>query len=149
MLGLLCWNVAGRVRQLAEQAELVGRRRPGSICLQEVTQATAQTWTQTLTEAGWPHVAVASLEPALAQGRCRPLGTLTAARQELTPVRVDGVPWPERVLSTQTGNLELINVHSPISPKPELVKVRTHEAVHAHLWCRTVRSSSATSAVSA
>jgi hypothetical protein len=60
-------------------------------------------------------------------------GTLTAARQELTPVRVDGVPWPERVLATQIGSLELINVHSPISPKPELVKVRTHEAVHAHL----------------
>jgi endonuclease/exonuclease/phosphatase family metal-dependent hydrolase len=29
--------------------------------------------------------------------------------------------------------LEVVNVHSPISPKPGLAKVRTHEAVHAHL----------------
>jgi exonuclease III len=79
MLGLLCWNVAGRVRQLAEQAELVVGADLDLICLQEVTQATAQTWTQTLTEAGWPHVAVASLEPALAQGR--------AGRSEHSPPR--------------------------------------------------------------
>jgi exonuclease III len=28
---------------------------------------------------------------------------------------------------------ELVNVHSPISPKPDLAKVRTHEAVYRHL----------------
>jgi exonuclease III len=37
------------------------------------------------------------------------------------------------VLATRIHGLELVNVHSPISPKPNLVKVRTHEALHAHL----------------
>jgi hypothetical protein len=46
---------------------------------------------------------------------------------------VCGVPWPERVLATHFAGLEVVNMHSPISPKPGLVKVLTHEAVHAHL----------------
>jgi exodeoxyribonuclease-3 len=33
----------------------------------------------------------------------------------------------------KAGPLEIVNVHSPISPKPGLVKVRTHEAVFRHL----------------
>jgi exonuclease III len=33
---------------------------------------------------------------------------------------------------TDAGVL-VVNVHSPISPKPDLVKVRTHEAVHLFL----------------
>lgn len=44
------------------------------------------------------------------------------------------MPWPERVLAARSLDGPLIvNVHSPISPKPDLVKVRTHEAVHAFL----------------
>ena len=31
------------------------------------------------------------------------------------------------------AGLELVNLHSPISPKPGLAKVLTHEAVHRHL----------------
>lgn len=58
---LVCWNVAGRVRRQAAQAERVTALAPDIVCLQEV------------------------------------------------------------------------NVHSPISPKPGLAKVLTHEAVHAHL----------------
>ncbi len=41
------------------------------------------------------------------------------------------LPWPERVLATDLDGLHLVNLHSPISPKPNLVKVRTHEALHA------------------
>jgi exonuclease III len=49
-------------------------------------------------------------------------------------VLVDGVPWPERVLAVHLSDgTEVLNVHSPISPKPDLVKVRTHEALHRHL----------------
>ncbi len=39
--------------------------------------------------------------------------------------------------SSSSEGLELVNVHSPISPTPGLVKVRTHEAVHAYLRERT------------
>jgi exonuclease III len=43
------------------------------------------------------------------------------------------VPWPERVLVCATGGVEIVNLHSPISPAPDLAKVRTHEAVAAYL----------------
>ena len=47
---------------------------------------------------------------------------------------VDGVPWPERVLAVHLSDgTEIVNVHSPISPKPDLAKIRTHEAVYRHL----------------
>jgi exodeoxyribonuclease-3 len=43
-------------------------------------------------------------------------------------------PWPERVLAVRLNSgLEVVNVHSPISPKPGLAKVLTHEAVFRHL----------------
>jgi exonuclease III len=46
---------------------------------------------------------------------------------------VADVPWPERVLAATVDGLEVVNVHSPISPKPALAKVLTHEAVFRHL----------------
>jgi exonuclease III len=58
---------------------------------------------------------------------------MTAATRPLQTVPVAGLPWPERVLATIVDGLELINVHSPISPSPGLAKVITHERVHAHL----------------
>jgi exonuclease III len=58
---------------------------------------------------------------------------LTAARAPLTELEIEGLPWPERALSTLIDGVEVVNVHSPISPKPGLAKVLTHEAVHAHL----------------
>ena len=54
-------------------------------------------------------------------------------RGELDVVAVADVPWPERVLAARAGGLEIVNVHSPISPKPGLAKVLTHEAVFRHL----------------
>ena len=58
---------------------------------------------------------------------------LSAAREPAEIVPVEDVPWPERVLAVRSGPLEIVNVHSPISPKPGLVKVLTHEAVFRHL----------------
>ena len=47
------------------------------------------------------------------------------------------VPWPERVLAARLEDgLEVVNVHSPISPKPGLAKVLTHEAVFRHMVAR-------------
>jgi exonuclease III len=59
---------------------------------------------------------------------------LTAARAPLHAVLIDDVPWPERALAVHLSDgTEVVNVHSPISSKPDLAKVRTHEAVHRHL----------------
>jgi exonuclease III len=63
----------------------------------------------------------------------RRLAVLTAAR---CISRLDGppdLPWPERVLCCSVGDVEVINMHSPIAPSPDLAKIRTHEAVAAYL----------------
>jgi len=127
---LVSWNVAGRKSRLAEQADRVLGLEPDVVCLQEVTPATSGAWAERLADAG--------LEPEiaplpLAREGSRPLAVVTAARAPLAVVPVEGVPWPERVLAVRVDGLEVVNVHSPISPKPGLVKVLTHEAVFAHL----------------
>ena len=130
---LLSWNLAGRLKRMGEQADLVEGSGAEVVCLQEVTPATAAGWAERLGAAGYS-VAIAEL-PRAREGS-RPLAVLTAARSELVPVPVPGVPWPERVLACRLpgpDGLEVVNVHSPISPKPELAKVRTHEAVFRHL----------------
>ncbi len=130
---LLSWNVAGRVQRQPEQAELIADLAPDLVCLQEIRPTSAHAWTAALQAAGWPHVALARSN-APATDPDRRLSVLTAARQPLAELDIDGdLPWPERVLATETEGLRLVNLHSPISPKPGLVKVRTHEAIHAFL----------------
>jgi endonuclease/exonuclease/phosphatase family metal-dependent hydrolase len=108
---------------------------PDLVCLQEVRESSAPLWSTALAAAGLVHVALGDAEPARREGRGRPLLVLTAARWPLSVVEVPEVPWPERVLVTRVGagGPLAVNVHSPISPKPDLAKVRTHEAVHAFL----------------
>jgi exonuclease III len=127
---LVSWNVAGRKSRLDEQAERVLGLGPDLVCLQEVSPVTAVPWAERLAEAGL--VAVVAPLPA-ARETSRPLAVLTAARDPVEVLPVDDVPWPERVLSARVGALEIVNVHSPISPKPGLAKVLTHEAVFRHL----------------
>jgi len=128
---LLTWNVAGRVARAAEQADLVVRAGADVVCLQELRPASAATWVGLLALAGY-EVSVAEM-PAVRESS-RPLGVLTAARSSLRVAPVADVPWPERVLAVRLEDgLEVVNVHSPISPKPGLAKVLTHEAVFRHL----------------
>ncbi len=128
---LVSWNVAGRVKRLHEQAERLLERDADVLCLQEITRSTLPRWQSLLREAGY--LAIEHGELAVA-GRKRPLAVLTASRTPLHAVLVDEVPWPERVLAVHLSDgTEIVNVHSPISPKPDLAKVRTHEAVHRHL----------------
>jgi exonuclease III len=130
---LLSWNVAGRQRRVEEQADVVCAFAADLVCLQEVTPATAATLVGRLENAGYE---VAMAEMPLRRESSRALGVLTAARTAITIARVADVPWPERVLAVRVpalGGIEVVNVHSPVSPKPDLAKVRTHEAVFRHL----------------
>jgi exonuclease III len=127
---LVSWNVAGRRTRLQEQADRVLELEPDVVCLQEVTPVTAEPWLQRLADAGL--TGVLAPMPKVREGS-RPLAVLTAARDPLEVVPVAEVPWPERVLAARAGAVELVNVHSPVSPKPDLAKVRTHEAVYVHL----------------
>jgi len=128
---LISWNVAGRLRRQVVQAERVAALSPDIVCLQEVIARAVAPWTERLTAAGLCDVRVT--DGIASAGRDRPLLTLVASRWHQEPVAVADVPWPERVLATRLAGLEVVNVHSPISPKPGLAKVLTHEAVHAHL----------------
>jgi exonuclease III len=128
---LVSWNVAGRVKRLPEQAERLLSLGADVVCLQEITRGTLPRWRALLRAAGYVGIEHGELPPS---GRARALAVLTASRSPLHTVLVDGVPWPERVLATHMSDgTEVLNVHSPISPKPDLAKVRTHEAVHRHL----------------
>lgn len=130
---LLSWNVAGRQSRLDDQADVVCALGAELICLQELTPASGPGWAARLEKAGY-EVALAAM-PARRESS-RSLGVLIAARTALSTVDVPDVPWPERVLAVRLpalAGLEVVNVHSPVSPKPDLAKVRTHEAVFRHL----------------
>jgi exonuclease III len=130
---VVTWNVAARVRRQAEQAEVIAALHPDVVALQEVTARTLPLWRAALAGAGLAHVETALDEPVV-RPRPRPLGVLTAAREPLERLpQPPGIPWPERLLCCRTGGVEVINLHSPIAPAPELAKIRTHEALAAHL----------------
>lgn len=129
---LVTWNVAGRARAQPEQAAALAGLGADVIALQEVTVRTAPLWRDALAAAGLTayETALDGLPPGPTRRR---LAVLTAAREPLTRLPAPDVPWPERVLCCAVGDTEIINLHSPIAPAPELAKVRTHEAVAAYL----------------
>jgi exonuclease III len=128
---IVSWNVAGRVKRLQEQAEALLSLQADVLCLQEATPNTLPLWQSLLHEAGY--LGIAHGEPP-SRGRSRPLIVMTASRVPLHAVMVDALPWSERVVAVHLSDgTEVLNVHSPISPKPDFAKVRTHEAVYRHL----------------
>ena len=132
---IVSWNVAGRVTRQAEQGRRVLALAADVVCLQEVTRTTLPVWREQLSAAGYRSVHCGNLAPG---PRPRPLGVLTACREAAEPLALGGMPWAERVLAVRTARgLEVTNVHVPISPTPELAKVRTLEAVFAHLARRS------------
>ena len=136
---LLTWNVAGRVgpnqeRQIAALAD----RAFDVLCLQEVTPRTRARWVEALEGRGL-HVAVS--EWPVAPSGTRRFAVLVASRRPVQPQPGPGLPWPERHLAVRTAiggggddvEVEVHTLHAPLSSKEELAKVRTLEALHAHL----------------
>jgi exodeoxyribonuclease-3 len=133
LVRLITWNVAGRVRRQPEQAEVIARSGADVVALQEVTARTLPLWRAAFAASGFA-ACESSLDGAPAPAGRRLLGVLTAAREPLRRLgSPPGAPWPERVLCCEVTDVEVVNVHSPIAPAPELAKVRTHEAVAAYL----------------
>ena len=133
---LVTWNVAGRVTRQPEQAQAVAGIGADVVALQEVTARTLPLWRAALADAGFA-ACEATLDDPPDTDRGRLLGVLVAAREPLErlPPPADA-PWPERVLCCRLEEVEIVNLHSPIAPAPELAKVRTHEAVAAYLATR-------------
>lgn len=109
------------------------------VCLQEVRASTGTRWAELLSQAGWSHAFVAQPGRPMpgVSARRRPLSVLISTRAPAEPVRIAELPWPERALAVRTQGLEVVNVHSPISPSPGLAKVLTHESVHEHMAAGT------------
>jgi exonuclease III len=129
---LLSWNVAGRRTRQPEQIDAVLSAAPDVVCLQEVTVNSLPLWREALSGAGLEH----SSTP-LDDGRPpkpRRLGVLTATREPHERIAIDGLPWFERAVHVRLAGpgVDVLNVHSPISPSPDLAKVLTHEALYAH-----------------
>jgi exonuclease III len=134
---LLTWNVAGRLTRLDEQADRALAHAADVICLQEVIPSAIARWRRRLQEAG--HEVIASAVAADAP-RVHRLGVLVASRLPLAlAAQAPAVPWPERLLAVDvrpgswSRPLHVVDLHAPLSQRPERVKVRTFEAVYAHL----------------
>ena len=133
---LVTWNVAGRVTRQPEQAQAVAGIGADVVALQEVTARTLPLWRAALVDAGFA-ACEATLDDPPDTDRGRLLGVLVAAREPLERLAAPAdAPWPERVLCCRLGEVEIVNLHSPIAPAPALAKVRTHEAVAAYLATR-------------
>lgn len=130
---LVTWNVAGRVSRQPEQAGVLGAVEADVVALQEVTARTLPLWGEALGAAGFTSVKTASREDVRGVEGRRLLRVLTAAREPLRELPAPWVPWPERLLCCAVGDVEVVNLHSPISPAPGLAKVLTHEAVAEYL----------------
>ena len=136
---LLSWNVAGRVRRVEEQAAALAEQPADVIALQEVRVSTMSAWRNALSALGYEHVRTTfdERDPLVRQEPDRRLGVLLAGREPIDPIAAPEIPWPERLMAArvwvQQEPIEVFNLHSPISQKPNQVKVRTLEAVAAHI----------------
>ena len=96
-----------------------------------MTRRTGPQWIERLRAAGLRPLA----GPPPADGRR--LGVLLAARATPDPRSAPPLPWPERAVAATLDlggtAVRVLNLHSPISQTPGLVKVRTLEAAYAWL----------------
>jgi len=134
---VLSWNVAGRVRSVPAQAAALARRPVDVVALQEVRASALAAWEAELAGLGYEHVAATLAADSRPAGPERRLGVLIASRRPLAPLPPLDLPWPERHLAVRTTlagvEVEIHDLHAPISAKADQVKVRTLETVHAAL----------------
>jgi exodeoxyribonuclease III len=136
---LLSWNVAGRVRRVEEQAAALAEQPADVVALQEVRVTSMGAWRAKLNALGYEHVRTTfdERDPFVKQEPDRRLGVLLAAHGPIDPIDAPEIPWPERLMAARVWvrgePIEIFNLHSPISQKPNQVKVRTLEAVAAHI----------------
>ncbi len=136
-LGVLTWNVAGRLSRLDEQADRVLGHDRDVVCLQEIIPSALPRWREHLVAGGYEVVAA---DVAPDAPRVNRLGVLIGARHPIAAVgRPAAVPWPERLLAAEVWDvgwpraLHVVCLHAPLSQRPGLVKILTFEAVHASL----------------
>jgi exonuclease III len=138
---LLSWNLAGRMRHIPQQVELLISRMPDLVALQEVRCPGLPQLRALLRDSGPIHL-IDSFElapcPAVLIGP-RQYGLLIASRFPIRPWEPGHfhVPWPERILSvdieTPCGPLEMHTTHIPPGVTNGWIKIEMLEGVYAGL----------------
>jgi exonuclease III len=131
---VLTWNVAGRVRRVADQARAVATRPADVLALQEVRASALATWHGELELLGYRHRASTLPADGMSRPPDRRLGVLIASRRPIEVCAPLDLPWAERHLAVRTlvedDLVEVHTLHAPLSNKPDRVKVRTLETVY-------------------
>jgi exonuclease III len=138
---LLSWNLAGRMRHMSKQVEMLASLTPDLVALQEVRWPGLAQLQTLLADGGLIHQAD-SFElapcPALLTGP-RQYGLLIASRFPLSawePGRFH-VPWPERILSVNLempwGVLEVHTTHIPPGVTNSWIKIQLLEGLYTGL----------------
>ena len=140
MFRLISWNVAGRVKKLADQVDSLSDHEPHIIALQEVTKTTIPSWRKELEERGYWVITSFDLvdDPEVFKGG-RKYAVLMSSRWPIKalPPMDFGVPWKERVLSVVVnspwGEIECHNAHLPAGVSHGTTKVETFEGIYERL----------------
>lgn len=136
-MSVLTWNVAGRVRGVAQQVEAIAEEPVDVLVLQEVRATAASVWLAALESLGYASVTLALPPGPAASDPVRRLGVLIASPHPLERLASPELPWPERHLAVLVdapeGVVEAHGVHAPTSAKVDQVKVRTLESLVARL----------------
>jgi exodeoxyribonuclease III len=131
---LISWNVAGKVRAIADQLEALGQRQPDIVALQEVRMRGVPAFRAGLATIGLDH-AVENVQ--LAARHRRRYGLLLASRWPLTELPATAVPQPERVLSAMVhspwGSIELHTAHIPPGAAYGWIRIATLEGIFQRL----------------
>ena len=103
------------------------------MALQEVTRRTLPLWRAALAEAGLDALRErgrrSRRRSAAGRSACSPP---RASRSQVLPAPPTS-RGPSASSAARSRGVEVVNLHSPIAPAPDLAKVRTHEAVAAYL----------------
>jgi exonuclease III len=138
---LVSWNVAARVRCIADQIAALRSRVPDVVALQEVTASTVTPLLDGLNSMGLIY-SVNSLALAARPEELigpRRSGELLASRWPLHAMRPEEflVPWPEKILSAvleaPRTTVEVHVVHVPPGSSNGWTKIRTFEGIFARL----------------
>jgi exonuclease III len=138
---LLSWNLAGRMRHIPQQVEMLIGCRPDLVALQEVRRPGLPRLRTLMRDSGLVYQAD-SVElapcPTILTGP-RQYGLLIASRFPLyawEPGRFH-VPWPERILSVDIampwGPLEMHTTHIPPGVTNNWIKIEMLEGVYGGL----------------
>jgi exonuclease III len=138
---VISWNLAGRVRRIPQQIEMLASREPDLVALQEVRRPGLSRLRTLLADGGMIHQAD-SFElapcPALLTGPRR-YGLLIASRFSIRPWEPGRfhVPWPERILSvnieTPCRPLEMHTTHIPPGVTNGWIKIEMLERLYRGL----------------